>query len=96
MWMTKLNYTKHLENRLKLRKISHDLPQKIYVESKDRYYDEETGHYVAVMEVELYDKTREVMVAYAVESDTVYLLTVHPLKAGQKENRIQTGRWRKI
>jgi len=55
------------------------------VEAKDRYFDEETGHYIAVMEVELYDKVREVMVAYAVESNTVNLLTVHP-----------PGKWRKI
>jgi hypothetical protein len=93
--MTEVNYTNHLENRLKLRKIDYDLPKKIYVEAKDRYYDKETGHDIAVMEVELYSKKREVMLAYTVESNTVNLLTVHPLKAGQKENRIQTGRWRK-
>jgi hypothetical protein len=93
--MTKANYTNHLENRLKLRNINHDLPKKIYVEAKDRYYDEETGHEIAVMEVDLYNKKREVMLAYSVESDAVNLLTVHPLKTGQKENRIQAGRWRK-
>ena len=94
--MTILKYTKHLENRLKLRKIKHDLPRKIFVEAKDRYYDEETGHYIAVIEAELYDKMKEVMVAYTIENDVVNLITVHPLKAGQKDNRIQTRRWRKI
>ena len=94
--MKKIIYTKHLENRLKLRKIEYDLPQKICEEAKNRYYDEETGHYIAVMDIELYDKTREVMVAYIVQHDALILLTVHPLKVGQKENRIQTGRWRKI
>jgi len=48
------------------------------VEAKDRYYDKETGHDIAVMEVELYSKKREVMLAYTVESNTVNLLTVHP------------------
>ena len=89
-------YTKHLENRLKVRKIDYNLPLKICEEAKDRYYDEETGHHIAVMDIELYNTTREVMVAYTIQGDTLNLLTVHPLKAGQKENRVEAGRWRKI
>ena len=48
------------------------------------------------MKAELYNKTREVMVAYLIEEDYAKLLTIHPLKEGQKENRVKTGRWRKI
>jgi hypothetical protein len=48
------------------------------------------------MEAELYNRFREVMVAYVMEGDTVKLLTIHPLKDGQKENRVKSGRWRKI
>lgn len=36
------------------------------------------------------------MVAYKQEGDEIRLLTIHPLKDGQKANRIQSGRWRKI
>lgn len=39
--------------------------------------------------VELYGKSREVMVAYVKDEDNlVKLLTIHPLKKGQKRNRI--------
>ena len=48
------------------------------------------------MEIELYNKLREVMVAYIVDQDIAKLLTIHPLKEEQKENRIKSGRWRKI
>jgi len=48
------------------------------------------------MMVDLYNKNREVMVAYVMEEDCTRLLTIHPLKEGQKENRVNTGRWRKI
>ncbi|MBI2471809.1 MAG: hypothetical protein HYV59_11300 [Planctomycetes bacterium] len=41
-------------------------------------------------------KIKEIMVAYLVEEDCAKLLTIHPLKVGQKENRIKSGRWRKI
>lgn len=79
-----------------LRKIEYDLPRKIFEQSDERYFDKETGYSVATMKVEIYNKTREVMVAYVVEGETAKLLTIHPLKEGQKENRVNAGRWRKL
>jgi hypothetical protein len=67
----------------------------IYAKSVERYYDVQTGHQIAVMDVQMYGRSRECMVAYAEEGETVKLLTIHPLKSGQKDNRLQTGRWRK-
>jgi hypothetical protein len=92
----KIKYSKHLEQRLSLRKIDYDLPKKIFDQSNERYIDKETKHFIATMEIELYNKLREVMVAYIVDQDITKLLTIHPLKEGQKENRIKSGRWRKI
>ncbi|GIW48415.1 MAG: hypothetical protein KatS3mg078_2292 [Deltaproteobacteria bacterium] len=91
-----IKYSKHLENRLSLRKIEYELPKIIFEQSNERYYDEETGHFIAIMEVALYNKLRDVMVAYIIEKDCAKLLTIHPLKKGQKENRVKSGRWRKI
>jgi hypothetical protein len=48
------------------------------------------------MEVTLYNKKRDVLVAYEENNGDATLLTIHPIKEGQKENRIQSGRWRKI
>ena len=92
----RIKYTKHIENRLQLRNIEHDLPKSIFEQSSERYFDSETGHLIAIMQVELYNKSREVMVAYVMEEDYAKLLTIHPLKEGQKENRINSGRWGKI
>ena len=92
----KIKYSEHPENRLKLRKINHDLPGKIVEQAKEVYYDGGTKYYVAIMEVNLYNKKRDVMVVFDYEDDIVKLLTIHPLKAGQKENRVRNGRWRKV
>jgi hypothetical protein len=92
----KVEYTEHIKNRLALRRIEYDLPKRIFEEAEERYLDVETRHLIAVMKVVLYDKNREVMVAHTVEEDCAWLLTIHPLKEGQKDNRINTGRWRKI
>ena len=92
----KIKYSKHLEQRLSLRKIDYELPRKIFDQSKERYVDEVTQHFIATMEIELYNKRKEVMIAYVVEGDVARLLTIHPLKEGQKEDRIKSGRWRKF
>jgi len=92
----KIKYSDHIINRMQLRKIEHGLPKKIVIESNERYIDSETGHTIALMVVDLYNKNREVMVAYIVEENSAKLLTIHPLKQGQKENRIKSGRWRRI
>ena len=92
----KTEYSKHLMHRLILRKIDRDLPRTIFEKSVEHYDDRETGHEIAIMEADLYGKSREVMVAYVIEGDCAKLLTIHPLKEGQKENRIVSGRWRKI
>jgi len=68
----------------------------IFEQSAEHYADTETGHRIATMMSGLYGKPREVMVAYVIEGECAKLLTIHPLKEGQKENRIVSGRWRKI
>jgi hypothetical protein len=92
----KIEYSAHLVYRLALRKISHELPRQVCEESNERYYDIETGHTVATMKVVIYGKLREVMVAYDIKEQTVRLLTIHPLKEGQKESRVNSGRWRML
>ena len=92
----KIEYSTHLTQRLTLRGISHELPYRIYVESSERYCDTETGHSIAIMRTMINGKMREVMVAYDIDQQTAKLLTIHPLKQGQKENRVKAGRWRRL
>jgi len=91
-----IKYSRHIETRLALRKIEREMPRRIYENAPERFIDTETGHTIAVMKAALYDKERDIMVAYRQEGEDIKLLTIHPLKEGQKENRIQSGRWRKI
>ena len=90
-----IKYSRHIETRLILRKIEHDLPKHIVETAKERFIDTETGHTIAVMKAVIYGKERDIMVAYRHEDANVKLLTIHPLKEGQKENRIASGRWGK-
>ena len=85
-----IKYSKHMETRIVLRKIDYGLPEKIYKNAKERFIDKEAGHTIAVTKTAIYGKERDL------EDTDVTLLTIHPLKEGQKEKRIRSGRWRKI
>ena len=89
-------YSQHIENRLRLRRIEYDLPRTIFEHAARRYFDNETSYSVAVENALLYGRLRDIMVAYDVTGENITLLTIHPLKKGQKENRVESGRWREI
>ncbi len=91
-----VKYSKHLKTRLELRKVDYDLPQQVFEKAEERFLDTVTGHTIAVAKAVMYDKERDVMVAYNFAGGNVKLLTIHPLKEGQKDNRIKSGRWRKL
>jgi hypothetical protein len=91
-----VKYSNHLKTRIALRKIEHELPQRIFENAAERFKDAETGHTIAVSKALMYGRERDVMVAYNYEGENVKLLTIHPLKEGQKENRIKSGRWRRL
>ncbi len=91
-----IKYSKHLKTRLELRKIDYDLPQQIFEKAEERFTDTLTWHSIAVAKAVIYGKERDVMVAYKHEEVDVRLLTIHPLKEGQKDNRVKSGRWRRL
>jgi hypothetical protein len=91
-----IKYSKHLEIRLELRSLDYDLPKHILTRAEEKYFDKISGYNIAVKKVSVYGKKRDVMLAYTYEGDIIKLLTIHPLKEGQKENRIKSGRWREL
>jgi hypothetical protein len=85
-----------LEFRLEKRQISADIPSRIYRDSKERYYDSATGHTIAIGRLDYSGREREVMIAYDEFEDRIEIVTVHPLKWVQKQQRIKSKRWAKI
>ena len=91
--MKKVIYTSHLEFRLKKRGIPHDIPKRIYRDSNEKYYDNIAGHKIAVSRLDYSGREREVMIAYDEFEDRIEIVTVHPLKWMQKQQRIKNRRW---
>jgi len=55
-----------------------------------------TGHKIAVFRLEYSGSEREMMIAYDEFEDRIEIVTVHPLKWMQKQQRIKTKRWVRI
>ena len=81
-----ITYSQHMENRLRLRHIEYGLPKTVFERATERYFDNETRYSIAVGKSVLYGKVRDIMVAYDIVGENATLLTIHPLKKGQKEN----------
>lgn len=89
-------YSEHLKRRLAIRLIPIELPEIIFNEYDKKYFDYATGNFVLIKKVEFLQKPRDMMIVYEEEHDKVEIITIHPLKKFQKENRIKTGRWKRI
>ncbi len=92
----KIVYSEHLARRLVIRRIPEELPKIIFNDYDEKYFDCETGNFVLIKKVEFLQKIRDMMVVYQEKEDRVEIITIHPLKKFQKENRIETGRWKRI
>jgi hypothetical protein len=86
----------HLRQRLLLRSITEETVREVFLEADAKYQDEETSYLISVKRMRYEGKERDLMVASMERQDSVLLLTIHPLKAGQRENRIASGRWKPL
>ena len=91
-----IQYSDHLLVRLKMRGIPQELPRIVYQKAERRFYDTQSELEIAVLQTKYFGKSRPIMVAYRSHPNHVLLITIHPLKVNQLENRIESGRWEEI
>jgi hypothetical protein len=86
-------YTDHLKLRLRARRIPEKMPERIYREAKERYYNHATFRHIAVMSVIYHHRRRKMMIAYDEFSNHVEIVTIHPIESRQISERVLAGRW---
>ncbi len=86
-------YTDHLKPRLRVRRIPAEMPERIYREAEERYYNHATFRHVAVMSVTYHRRRRKMMIAYDEFPDYVEIMTIHPIESRQISERVLAGRW---
>jgi len=93
---TEIIYTSHLEFRLKTRNIPYDLPRSVFEQAKEHYYDNLTKHYIAIDRVRFEGRIREMALTYDKRENVIEIITIHPIRPHQKNNRVGTGRWKEL
>lgn len=91
--MSRIAYRPHLGRRIRERKIPKDYPKIIYTQSKLHYFDNETGHYIAVSKLKYAEKARHMVAVYDRIGEKIEIITVFPISAKELENKIKSGRW---
>jgi len=94
--MKEVKYTNHLRYRLNLREIPEDSPKQVFDEADEYYHDNATDYNIAVKKIDFKGKFRELAVTYEEKSKTIDLVTIHPIKQNEKENKIKQGRWIRV
>lgn len=86
----------HFKERNRLRSIDESIAMTIFNKADGFYEDTQTNTSIAVKRIEFQGKTRDVSLTYVTRGDKTVFVTIHPLKDGQKQNRINNGRWKPI
>jgi hypothetical protein len=89
----RVEYSDYLRFRLRVRGIPDKMPERIYRESQERYYDNTTGRHIAVLSVVYHRRRKRMMIAYDEFFDYVEIVTIHPIEKQQIQNRVFSGRW---
>lgn len=89
----KITLKPHLKNRLKQRQIPQNYPIKIIDKPDKRYFDTLRGRQIAIKKLTYKNKLRPMMVAYDIIEEEIQVITIHPEKDREIENRLKSGRW---
>ena len=70
-----VKYSDHLQFKIRVREIPASLPERIYRESAQRYYNHHTLRHIAVMQVYYQRRRTLMMIAYDQHPDHVEIIT---------------------
>ena len=88
-----VRYCDHLEDRLVLRRIERDLPERIIREADRHFTDSTTGYQIAVATVVYRGAEHLMMVAFEETEGEIVAVTLHPLDERDVARKIRNGRW---
>jgi hypothetical protein len=89
----RVEYSQHLKFRLRVRRIPEELPERIYRQAQERYFDNHTGRHIAILSATYHNRRRLMMIAYDEFDDRIEIVTVHPIKRQQIRGRLRSRRW---
>ena len=84
--------SKHFVVRKELRSIPDGMAETIFTQANEHYKDTRTNYFIAVKRMKFQGAERDMALTYSITEDKIELVTLHPLKDGQRENRVRSRR----
>lgn len=91
----KVVYRPHLKRRLKERKFPNNYPRLVYKNTKIKFFDTLTNHYITISKLKYAGKLRNIMISYDRMGNRIDIITIHPISDKDINTRIKSGRWQK-
>ena len=88
-----VRYSDHWEDRLIIRHIGRELPERIIREAERSFTDTATGYRIAVATVAYRGANHLMMVAFEETESEIVAVSIHPLNERDVERKIRNGRW---
>jgi hypothetical protein len=88
-----VRYSDHLEDRLVLRHIGRDVPERIIRQAERTFTDTATGYRIAVATVAYRGVNHLMMVVFEETESEIVAVSIHPLDERDVERKIRNGRW---
>jgi hypothetical protein len=88
-----IRYSDHLDDRLVLRHIERNLPERTIREAQRSFADTATGYRIAVGTVVYRGADHLTMVAFEETESEIVAVSIHPLEERDVERKIRNGRW---
>lgn len=91
--MKTIHYTEYMRDRMEFRHIPRQVVEGILLTALERYFDIETGRFMAVQRVRYQGSHQRLVVAYEEKGEELTAVTVHTITKRQVQARIQRQRW---
>ena len=88
-----VRYSDHPEDRLVLRHIGRDVPERIIRQAERTFTDTATGYRIAVATVAYRGVNHLMMVVFEETESEVVAVSIHPLDERDVDRKIRNGRW---
>jgi hypothetical protein len=88
-----IRYSDHLEDRLVLRHIGRDVPERIIRQAERTFTDTATDYRIAVATVAYRGVNHLMMFVFEETESEIVAVSIHPLDERDVDRKIRNGRW---
>jgi len=91
--MKTIHYTEYMLDRMAFRNVPQQVVEGILLTAIERYFDNETGRFIAVQRVSYQGRYKRFAVVYEEMGDEITAVTVHTVTKRQIQARMKRQRW---